>query len=182
MPVAAPVAIGLSALGTAISAIGQISAAHAQAQNASYQAQVARNNQIVANQNAAYAAQAGQAQVTQAQLKQRAEVGEVGAALAANGIDINTGSPAAVRSAEAGTTQLNTETTAQNAALQVYGFKTQATGFGAQAGLYRNEARQAPIAGAIGATGTLLSGAGSLASKWSAWQNPATSASAVAAP
>ena len=96
--------------------------------------------------------------------------GAVGAELAANGMDINTGSPAAVRSSEAATTQLDVENTAQKAALDVYGFRTQATNFGAQSGLFQQEASQAPIAGGLAAGTTLLSGVGSLASKWSNWQ------------
>jgi hypothetical protein len=52
----------------------------------------------------------------------------------------------------------------------VYGYKTQATQFGAQAGLYQAEAAQAPVAGLIAGGSTLLSGFGGLASKWADWQ------------
>jgi hypothetical protein len=162
------IAAAASLAGTAISAVGAIGQGNAAAANASYQAQVAKNNQIIAEQNANYASQAGAAATTRAQLKQRSEEGALGAAIAAGGIDPNTGSAKAVRSAQAETTA------AQDAALRVYGFRTNATNYGAESGLRQQEARQAPIAGLISGGGTLLSGAGGLASRWSAWQNSAT--------
>jgi hypothetical protein len=160
-----------SAVGTGVSALGAIGQSKAAAANASYQAQVAKNDQIIAQQNAQYASQAGAAATTRAQLKQRSEEGALGAAIAAGGIDPNTGSAKAVRSAQAETTELDTATTAQDAALRVYGFRTNATNFGAEATLREQEARQAPIAGLISGGSTLLSGWGGLSSRWRAWQD-----------
>lgn len=164
--------LALSAIGTGVGALGAISQANAQKQQATYQAEVAKNNQIIAEQNAQYASQAGAAQTEKAQLQQRAIEGEIGAGLAAGGVDINTGSPALTRTAAAETKQLDTATVSNDAALRVYGFRTQATNYGAQSELFQQEARQAPIAGLISGGSTLLSGGGGLASKWAAWQNP----------
>jgi hypothetical protein len=50
---------------------------------------------------------------------------------AASGLDINTGTPRQVIASENEIGQLNTATTAQSAALNVYGYKQQATNFGA---------------------------------------------------
>lgn len=160
----------VTAVGTGIGAIGAIQQGEATAANAKYQAAVARNNQIIAEQNAQYASQAGAATTTRAQLKQREVEGEVGAALGASGIDMNTGSPVAVRSATSEVKQLDTATTAQDAALKVYGFRTQGTNYGAESQLKTQEASQASTAGLISGGSTLLSGLGGLASKWSAWQ------------
>lgn len=165
-----PLGLAASLIGTGVSALGAINSAKAQAANASYQAQVAKNNQTIADQNAQYASQAGAAATTQAALKQRAQTAEVASEEAANGIDINSGSPRQVIASENELGQLNTATTAQNAALNVYGYKTQSTNFGAEATLQQQVASQAPTAGLISAGGTLLSGAGSLASKWANWQ------------
>ncbi|HLX18474.1 MAG TPA: hypothetical protein VKS24_25075 [Bradyrhizobium sp.] len=165
-------ALAASGIGTGISAIGAINSANATAKNAAYQAQVARNNQITAARNAQYASQAGAATTTAAQLKQRSELADITAAAGASGVDINSGSPLAVRRSEAELGQLNTQNTAQNTALNIYGYRVQESNFGAQAGIEQNIAAQAPVAGAISASGTLLSGAGSLASKWLSWQNP----------
>jgi hypothetical protein len=174
-PAIAAVGVGLSAAGTVASVIGSEQAAKAQSEQAAYQAQVAKNNQTIADQNAAYASEASNAQVTQAQLKQRSETGAVAAGLAANGLDINTGSPSQVRTAESEITQLNTENTEQQGALQIYGYRTSASNFGAQSGLFQQQASQAGTAGNISAVTGLLSGASSLASKWSDWQTKAGS-------
>ena len=164
----------LSAIGTGIGAIGAINQAQAQRANAQYQAEVAKNNQIIAEQNAQYASQAGAAQTEKAQLQQRAVEGEIGAALAAGGVDINTGSPALTRTAAAETKQLDTATVSNEAALRVYGFRTQATNYGAQGQLFQQEANQAPLAGLISGGSSFLSGIGGLASKWAAWHQPVT--------
>lgn len=172
--VASPSFAGYASLaGTGLSAIGALNTAAATAADARYKAQVAKNNEIIANQNAQYASQAGAAATTRAQLKQRAELGAIGAGLAASGLDINTGSPAAVRESASGLTQLDTATTAGESALRVYGFRTNATNYGAEAGLRQSEARQADIAGPLSAGSTFLSGVGGLAAKWKPWQTSA---------
>lgn len=166
----AVVGLATSIAGLAVSTVGAVGSAISQGQQAAFQSQVAKNNQIIDQQNAAYASEAGNAQVTASQMKQRQITSQVGADLAANGLDINTGSPSDVRTATAESGQLNTETTAQNAALQVYGYKAGASNFAGQSNLYSSQASQAPFSAAIGGGGTLLNGGGSLASKWSAWQ------------
>lgn len=164
----------VSAIGTGLGALGQMRAGEAAQANADYQAQVARNNQIIAEQNAQYASQAGNAAVTRQQMKDRATLGSITAGLAAEGVDVNSGSPARVRSSAAELGQLDTETEAQNAALRVYGFRTQGMNYGAQAGLYKAQGEQAAEAGKLAAFSTLLSGGSSLASKWSGWQSPSS--------
>lgn len=166
----APLGLALSAIGTVAGVAGQVGSAEAEQKQASYQAEVARNNQIIAAQNAQYASQAGASQVTASQLKQRQDTGEVAAELASSGLDINTGTPASLRTAATELGQLSTAGVAENAALQVYGYKTQGTSYGAQAGLYQQEATEAPLVGAIAGGSSLLSGVGGLASKWSEWQ------------
>ena len=160
-----------SVAGTGLSAIGQMNAASAAQENANYQAEVARNNQVIAEQNARYANKAGEAAITAAQLKGRAKLGALTAALGASGIDVNTGSAAKVRNSATALRQLDTETTAQDAALKVYGFRSQGVNFGAQSGLLRSQAEQSGTAGLIGGGATLLSGIGGLAPKWKAWQS-----------
>lgn len=160
------IALGLGAVGTIASAEGQLQAGRAQQQAASYQAQVARNNATIANQNAAYAAQAGSEAATQESMKNAAKLSRMRAAQAANGLDVNTGSPVAVRATEAETGALDTATVSHNALLQAYGYRTQATNDTAQAGLYQNEADEAMPAADLAATGSLLGGASSLGFKW----------------
>lgn len=167
-------AMALSIAGTGVSALGQISSANAASENAAYQAAVANNNQIIANQNAQYAAQAGQAAVTRQQLIERDKVGGLIAAMGASGIDPNTGSAARVRKSAGDIGQLDVENKGQEAALRVYGFRTQATNYEAQSKLYQQEADQAPLAGLISAGGTLLNGLGTVGTRYSLWQQAAT--------
>lgn len=156
--------------GTGLSAIGALQSAAANQASATYQAQVAQNNATIAAQNAQYASEAGNEQIQAQQLKQREAEGTVAAAMAANGLDVTSGSPAAVRRSEAATTQLDVGQTAQNAALQIYGFKTQSTNYAAQSGLDTLEAANAAAAGPIAAGSSLLSGVGGVASRYALYQ------------
>jgi hypothetical protein len=160
---AAPV---LGLVGAGVSAGGALLGGIAQGNAASYQAQVAQNNAQIAQQNATYSLQAGNAKVEQAGLKAAEDVGAAKTALAANNVDVNSGSALDV---ETGTRQkgaLNQYTIANDAELQAYGYRTQATGFEAQAGLDDATATEAPIGAAIGATGSLLSDASALPAKF----------------
>ncbi len=162
--------LALSALSAGAGAVGAIQSASAQSDAAKYQAQVSANNAIIANQNAAYATQAGEQAATVEGLKSAASAGAVRTGIAGNGIDVNTGSAADVQAQQRQAGLLDTETVRQNAAMQNYGFRTQSTGFTAESQLQRARAAQATTAGDIGAAGSLLGGASSVASKWSNFQ------------
>jgi hypothetical protein len=161
----------VSLVGSGIGAIGQASGAQQTAQAnaaaASYQAQVAANNQIIANQNAEYATQAGEQQATVEGLKNRSLAGTLRTDIAANNIDVNTGSAADVQTGQRQAGLLDVQTVRQNAALQSYGYRTQASNFGAQQGLQQLAAANDIQAGNIAATSSLLSGATSVADKFS---------------
>lgn len=161
---AAAPAIGIA--GAGLSALGTFSSAEATGNAAAYQAQVAKNNQVVANQNATYAEEAGEQQAAATSLKGAATMGKIKAAQGASGVSVNSGSAVNVRESAAETGQLDTETVLNNAELTAYGYRTQATNYGAEAGLEEMEAEEAPIAGALGAAGNLLSSASGIASKW----------------
>lgn len=156
----------LAIAGAAISAVGTVEGGIAQGHAANYAAQVAQNNAIIANQNAAYASAAGEQAAAAESQKGAAIGGRIKAAQAASGIDVRSGSAVNVQSSQRETSQLDTETVLNNAELQAYGYRSQATSFGAQAGLETAEAEQAPIGADIGAAGGLLSSAGSVGMKW----------------
>lgn len=146
----------LAIAAAAASAAGSIGGGIASANAASYQGAVAANNATIARQNAAYSAEAGSSQVTQAGLKARSQGANVRAGLAANGLDVNSGSPVDVQAGQREIGALDTATVASRAAEQVYGYQTQATSYQAQSQM---EDAQVPfdIAGGIlGATGKLL--------------------------
>ena len=144
---------------------------------AAYQARVEQNNATIANQNANYAVQAGQAQAQTQSMEGAANVGAIKTSIAANNVDVNTGSAAKVVEGAREVNQLSTETTLNNAELQAYGYRAAATGYQAEAGLYQAEEGQAILGGELGGLGSLLSGASGVGFKWgqpTGWASPAT--------
>ena len=166
MAFAAPLALGAGLLGAGISAIGTVEQGQATANAANYSAQVARNNAVIANQNADYAIAAGQQKAATESMKNAATMGKIKTAQAASGIDVNTGSAAKVQAGAREIGALDTATVLNNAELQAYGYRSQATSFKAQAGLDTLQAEQAPLGADIAAAGGLLSGASSVGAKW----------------
>jgi hypothetical protein len=156
--------VGLA--GAAASAGGTVLGGIAQGNMSEYQATVAKNNAIIADQNAAYASAAGEAQAQAVSLKGAATAGKIKTAQAANGVDVNTGSAVNVQKSQAETSQLDTETTLNNAELQVHGYRANAMNYTAQAGLDQAEAEEAPIGADLSAAGNLLSSASSIGTKW----------------
>lgn len=174
MAFAAPLALIAGIAGAGISAYGTAEAGQAQANAANYNAQVSRNNATIANQNADYAVAAGQESAATESRKNAATSGKIKATQAASGIDVNTGSAKDVQVSQRETGQLDSETVLNNAELQAYGYRSQATGFEATAGLETEEAEQAPIGADLSAAGGLLGSASSLGLKWSQLGNTGT--------
>jgi hypothetical protein len=154
------------AIGTGFQMIGAYNNAQAQAAQARYQAQVAQNNAVIASQNARYASAAGEAKAEDASLRARAAVGAARAAEAANGVDVNTGSASDVQTTEREVKNLEVQRVRNNAALEAYGYRTQQTGYQAQAGLYQGQAQQAQNSIVPAVAGTLFNGVSSLGDKW----------------
>lgn len=167
MAFAAPLALIAGIAGAGISAYGTAEAGQAQSNAANYNAQVAANNATIANQNAAYSVAAGQQGAANQSLKNAATSGKIKASQAASGVDVNTGSAVDVQKSQRETGQLDSETVLNNAELQAYGYRSQAAGFEATAGLETEEAEQAPIGADLSAAGGLLGSASSLGLKWS---------------
>ncbi len=154
----------IAAVAAVVGAGAAVAGGIAQGHAASYQAQVARNNATIANQQAAYAAQAGAVNTERAALKQRAKQAGLRVQLAANGLDIDSGSAAAVQAGAHDLGALDVADVAHKSALDVYGYRTQGGSFKAQASLDEAEAGFAPIAGALKGAGTLASAAPSFGS------------------
>lgn len=167
MAFALPLALIAGGIGAGVSAVGAVEAGQATANAANYSAEVARNNATIANQNADYSIAAGQRKTADTSMKNAANIGRIKGAQAASGIDVNSGSAEDVQVGNRETGQLDSETVLNNSELQAYGYRSQSTGFTAQAGLDTMTAEQAPIGADIGAGGSLLSNASSLGFKWS---------------
>ena len=138
----------------------------ASSEAASYQAAVAQNNAQIAQQNAIYAKQAGAAKTEQAGLQSAEQVGAVKTSLAANNVDVNTGSALDVETGTREKGVLNEYTIENNADLQAYGYRGQASNFEAQAGLDKATATDDLVGGALNTAGSLLSNASSVGTKY----------------
>jgi hypothetical protein len=155
--------------GTALSVAGQSQQAAAQAGAANYQAQVARNAQIVAGYNAANALKAGQIQEDQQRQKTGLMIGAQRAALAAQGGDITSGSAVDIIGDTGRAGEMDALTIRSNAARQSWGFQVAGANAGAQSGLYSTQAADTMANLPFGIGSSLLSGASSIANKWSAF-------------
>jgi len=171
-PVTASIlSLGSTLIGGITSFIGGQQQAAATKDAANFQAQVARNNQIIAQQNAAYARQAGAAETVAQGMKTAAVVGAEEAAQGSSGIDLTTGSPREVRRSTTELGQLDTLTIQQNAELRARGAEVQASNFGAEAGLAEMKARNASSAGTFSGFSSLLSAGSQFSDKWMKFQN-----------
>ena len=164
------VALGAQAAQGIFSAASSIIGGNAQAANDRYQAQVAMNN-------AGVSAKAGDTALAQGEVaaQQQYQVGsqregQARAAFGANGVDVNSGSARDVQSSIARTTALNVGATAYNADVQAVGLRNQVANYDTQADVDRTEASNAVTSGYMGAAGSLIGSASSVASKWSSMQ------------
>lgn len=146
---------GAAAAGSVLQGVSSANAAH-------YQAQVANNNAITERQNAQHAAAATSVQTEQAGLKARSQDAGVRASIAANNLDVSTGSPVDVQQSEHELGQLDVAQTASRGAEQVYGYETQAVSDKAQSNLYQSEVAPDIAGGVLKGAGSLLSGSPSL--------------------
>jgi hypothetical protein len=162
--------LGGTLLSAGLGAAGAAQSASAQQASANYQAQVGQNNQVIAEQNARYATQAGQVTAQGQDIQTRALVGRDIAGAAASGLDVTTGSPSDVQTSRSELGRLSSLTDIQQGNLQAYGYQIGATSEGAQAALDRAKAGFAGQAGGIGVASSILGGATSFASKWSNFQ------------
>lgn len=166
-----PATLGIvSLVGSVVSGVtgfvGQMQQSAATADAARYQAGVARNNQIIAQQNAARSAQAGAVQAQNRDFRTRAVVGQIEAGQGAGGIDVASDSSKEVRDSAQQLGRFDAQTVFDNAMLTARSEVAQATNFGAQADLDTMRARNASSSGLIGGFGSILGGATSFADKW----------------
>jgi hypothetical protein len=157
-PVAPAFAVALPLLSTGLSIAGQIQKANAEAGMANYQAQVARNNRMVAEWNAERASQQGRVDEQQQRFKTGQLIGSQRAALAAQGGDINSGSPLDIVTDTARAGEFDAQTIRNAAAHKAYGFRVQAANLGADAGRYDISSANTMAALPFGIGSSLLGG------------------------
>lgn len=155
---------------TAVGMMGAQAQAESAAAMANYQAQVARNNATIAEQNAQQSIAVGQRNAEDQSYKTAATVGSIKAAQAANGIDVNSGSPLDVRTSQTDLGRLDALTIINDAQQKAYDYRAQKTNFLAEADLQSAKASYAQEAGSIGMLSSLVGGISSFSNKWSNYQ------------
>jgi hypothetical protein len=159
--------LGMGAISTGMSAIGSANQAAASAAQMQYQAQVARNNQTIAQWNAQRALQQGEVDADNQNLKTAQLKGSQRAALAAEGGDVDSGSPLDIVADTARAGYTDAATIRSNAALQAYNYQIQAAGDAGTASAINGLANLP-----FGVGSSLLSGASSIGSKYVDWSRP----------
>lgn len=165
-------AMASSAASAITGAAGSIATGNANAEAAQYQAAVARNNQVVAEQNAKFATDAGRRQEAAMRERTAQMIGQQRAQMAANGIDIGSGSALRLQEDTAAVGELDALTIRNNAARAAYGYGVQASDFGSNSTMLGRQARNAETAGGIGAISSIVGGAGSVSDKWLRFKQP----------
>ena len=148
----------LGAAGNILGGLGKSSAYE-------YQAGVAQVNQKIAAQNAAYARYTGEFEAQRSGMKSRYETGQTKVIQSGRGLDVNFGSPAAVRESQENLGRQEQTTIRSTAARRAYGFDVEAEKQRTAAQMYRQAGANEEIAGYIGAAGSILGAASSVSSK-----------------
>lgn len=151
--------LGLTLASAAVTATGQLQAGTYAARTARYQAQVAQQNKQIVKDGAADAIVQGQEQQRQLGRDIADRVGSQEARIAANNVDITTGSAARTI---ADTKMIGAEDQAalsENIRRQVKGMQTDIWNYESETRAKRSEARQAKTAAAFGAASTVLGAA-----------------------
>jgi len=169
-----------SLIGTAFSAVGQMQQGKAQAAQANYQAAVGRNNAILAQRAADDARLRGEEAARRVKTNASQLLGKQRAMLAANGVLVDSGSALDLTTDTAGISKLDELTVRSNAEREALGYQAQGMNFQAGSELQGMSAQNSLAAGTSAAAGTLLTGAGSVASKWYQFDKQSSSTPKIA--
>lgn len=160
----ASVMLGLSAAGAVSGAMGAYSNARSQKAQLEYQAQVAANNARLAEMQAAQVLEVGAAAENAQQLKTAQMFADQRAALAANGVDLGSGSANEILATTKFMGERDVATIRDNALRQAWGYKVNAANSMADANAASASARS--INPRSAALNSLLSGSTRVASSW----------------
>ncbi len=147
-------------VGAGISAYGVFRQGQAASAEADFRSQIASNNAIIANQNADIALDRGRAEAREERRKTRQQIGLQRAQLAAQGFSVAEGSSIDILGDTAALGELDVLRIEADAENRARNFRTQAGSFESEATLGRVASKTARQAGVLGATSTLITGAG----------------------
>lgn len=175
------VGAGVSAYGASVESKGKQDALVADSQAAAYRAAVARNNQTIAAQNAEYSKEAGTTEVEAADRTSAALQAKQKVTQAASGVDVNSGTPIAVRQSSAELAELDRMTIMHNALLKSRGFDIEGMNYGAEAELQTSASASSlrardteETAGTVRVASSLIGGASSVSNRWLGYQQRGT--------
>jgi hypothetical protein len=151
--------LALSAVGAATTAYGQVQAGKAAEGQANYQAAVGRNNAIIAERQARDSEERGAADELAQRRQTAAILGKQRAGMAANGVDLSSGSPLDILGDTAAFGELDALTVRSNAAREAYGYRNQGAQFTSDAAATTIAGKNSRKASYIGAGSTLLTSA-----------------------
>lgn len=151
--------IALLAVSTAITAYAGVKQAQNERAVGHYQEAVANQNAKLSKQQAADANTIGARQASEERLKTRLLIGQQRTALAANGVEINSGTPLEILGDTATQGAANESMIRYNAARKAWGYQVQGTD-------YTNQGQLANFQGQSKAQGTMLGTAASIAGTW----------------
>lgn len=154
-----PVTLTIAA--TAVATMGTVFSGYVAAKQDAYAAGIASNNAVYA-QRAAVAAQTAGDRESVAQGEQLSSLkGQQIAAMAANGVDLSSGSPLDVQSASAVLGAQDAQTTRDNTAMRVQGFQIDSANYTAESAADHAKIGSDWVSAGLGATSTILGGASS---------------------
>lgn len=167
---AAGSSLALGTLATGLSTAGGIFGAVQSYQSGMFQSKVANYNAQLAMQNEQASLTAGQNAEQLKRMQTGKEVGSEAAAQAAGGTDVGGGSNAEVRTATQTAGDFDALTIRYNAARSAYGYSQEAFSDMLQSKVAKQDAISGLIGGTLKAGGSFLSGASSLADKWTQYK------------
>lgn len=166
--ISANVAMAATAISGAVGTVASVKSSNANAKMSEYQARVARDNEKIAQENARNERQSGLEEARLQRLKTIQTIGAQQTAMAANGIDISSGTALDTVADSAQMGELDALMLQYNAERNAYGYDTQAGNFKNQANLdmfaSKNYKTEATINGISGTVNTIGNTASSIAS------------------
>lgn len=168
-------AIGSGIAGTGMSMYGSYQQGQQQAAQARYQAQIAANNAQIANQNAKDTEAAGAAEEQRKRIENSQRTSALRAAAGASGVDVGTGSALDSFADATMIGEYDALSVRNNYQRQANAYYQQAANFTNDSALYRQAASNATGNALTGMAGSLLSGAGQVASSWYSFKDSLTS-------
>lgn len=165
-PWAQGIGTAASIAGGAIGASGALAKGSSDKAMYGYQSGVALLNQNIAKQNASYARDIGEGASAASGRKTMATISSEKIAQAANGFDVNSGTPASVRQSTQDIGYIDQSTIRQNYAKKAYSYEVEAATRGTEAKADIIAGEQSEKVGKIGAASSILGSVSSVSSKW----------------